>query len=289
LDDTGKAKKPFGPVEARTIALLAMHNKDLLPPNAIKITGTPEQRALIRLEVYKLNESLPESLRFNIDDGSKPKAPAQTATQGRGPSLVEKIWGKVTGKPVAAAPAAAAATDDVLDLTEENIAHAPTGAGEALGESMAQAMVDEVRGVQAAPEGPSERDVLEETLNQHASHIVKSAEKVGEFDTTDHGRQDLFKARLQTVQATQPPFNGPETMKDVIFHQAGDRLKILAVEGDFMFNKLLEKNVEDQAQSALNKEFGTAGQGETPSLADDENFIGPRTPDGWTPPAPPSV
>lgn len=76
--------KSFTQEDARQIALLAMHNKDMLPPNAIKITGTKEQRAMIKAEIDKLNESLPEGTQLKL-----------TAKQAR----------ELAAAPVAATPA----------------------------------------------------------------------------------------------------------------------------------------------------------------------------------------
>lgn len=268
-------RKPFTQEDARNMALLAMHNKDLLPPNAIKLTGTPQHQALIKNAINELNESLPQHMRLEIH-GDKPKAPASEAKKERGPSLLDKFVAKVTGKPVGgtAAPAAPAApAEDTLELTE--IAPPESGAE---AESTSTTLAAE------SPEAKAERDELEDVLNTYPDVIKGTAAKVGSIDIVEGSPQDLFKARIQK------PSGDLSGMKDVLFVERDDKLKIVAVEGDGTFDKLLKPAEPEQAASDLSKGFGAAGQGETPVASqDDENFIGPRTPAGWTPPTPPSA
>lgn len=266
-------RKPFTQDDARAMALLAFHNRDLLPPNKIKLTGSKLHQSMIKAEIDKLNQCLPEHKQFKIYDPNSPEA-----KQERGPSLLDKIWGKVTGKPGTdtttantQAPQTATAEDNTLDLTDF-----------ALPEATTQAPSTFVPLPAESPEATADRNAREEALNLHPEQFLKIAEKVGTIDIVEGSPQDLFKARIQ------PPASDMTNMKDVLFVQKDDKLKIVAVEGDGTFERLTSPP-EQKLASDLNKGFGAAGQGETPVVTqDDENFIGPRTP-GWTPPSPPSA
>jgi hypothetical protein len=69
----GKAKrpvyKPFGPQDALNIALAAMYDRSLLPPNRVNISNAnPYERALLeRAFAYVSKNFLPENERFKID------------------------------------------------------------------------------------------------------------------------------------------------------------------------------------------------------------------------------
>lgn len=130
-------KKEFTQDDARQIALLAMHNKDMLPPNAIKITGTKTQRDMIKAELDKLNEVLPQTRQF-----------ALTAKQ-------EKELGALnTARPEAAAPEVSSAVNEArlaaLAATDKDApAHEDTDAKYDLAEAMSATLTEDRENVLA--------------------------------------------------------------------------------------------------------------------------------------------
>lgn len=266
-DEATGQPKEFTQEDAKKIAILAMHNKDLLPPNAVALTGTPEQRSMIKTEMENLNKMLPPNAQFIFDD--ELSAPASAPHKA---SLTEVVGGKMGkgfedlkrrlrlgGKPADEAQDAAPETTtppqgDVLELSKTDIAP----------ETPAEVQSTVKTHAAETPEAQVERAALEEVLNQFPQAILKNSEKVTEIDS-----QDVYKARIQE------PSSDLSNMKDVLFIQNDEKLKIIAVEGDGNFERLLTKPETQKPASELGEGFKPAAEGVSEDHAD---FIGPPRP-----------
>ena len=95
--------------------------------------------------------------------------------------------------------------------------------------------------------------------------MAQNAETVTIYPETDKA-VDAFKVSMQE------PSSDLFTMKDVIFTQEDDKLKVQAIEGDDKYERLTTKPLE-KAETKLAGEFDSARQ-ETPEADDSDQQPG---------------
>lgn len=276
-DSSKKATGKFTEVEARQIALLVMHNKDMLPPNAIRLTGTKEQKALIQSEIEKLSATLPEGARPVLSAKKEPSfwgasapfakqaaAPETTSAKTKAPAQ-QSTESEEKADDVEAAAKDSSAETTVADTPP---AEAPvSGNVEANNTSEQQAppVLDLSAYDMDGEQDQAARDRMEELLNQYPD-MTQNAEAVTIYPNPEG--VSAFKVRMQE------PSSELSEMKDVIFTQEENRLKVQTIEGDDVYARLTTKPVQ-KTETKLSGDFDTVRQDAPAGASTEEN---PQTP-----------
>lgn len=154
-----KGEKEFTAEDAHKIALLAMHNKNLMPPNEIKLTGKPEERLLILSEIKKLNDLLPQNARFTID--AQQLQELERFATNAAPVVA------AAGEPVAQQP-----EEEPFELTEE---------------------------MEEQPESEKDIELIETTLNQYPTDFLAHSKTIGTYDLGDGEDRPVYKSEQKNA------------------------------------------------------------------------------------------
>lgn len=275
-----KQENAFTEVEARQIATLAMHNADLLPPGSLKITGNPQQRAMIFVEIEKLNQLLPENARMIVRNAQdidmklvaqlrQPTAPASAPASPAAPAAAE-TEAPESQRAFKTATEARNFTPEEIAAAQDNFSgKTPAGTPPTATENTTDNAVaieevadDEAEsGLKNGKDGPSiaeqQLQKMQERINSFSrQEILDHAKKIGVTETRHH----VYSGKIRIEDAPHRAFT------EVLFTapKKGERQIISIEKTDFYEGYQSDEiSVKRQPKDKLDAAFPAAASGES--------------------------